>query len=153
MAIKINIITIGSFRSKDEYLSLFNEYKKRLPWNINLIELKNSKSDNVSERIEKEGAELLKNITVGHKLIVLDERGEIITTNKFENICSKYFETCAGIDFIIGGSDGLSQQVRDRADFVLSLGKMVFPHLMVRVMLLEQLYRVYALRTGRPYHK
>ncbi|MBO4956744.1 MAG: 23S rRNA (pseudouridine(1915)-N(3))-methyltransferase RlmH [Rickettsiales bacterium] len=153
MAIKINIITIGSFRSKDEYLFLFNEYKKRLPWNINLIELKNSKSDNVSERIEKESAELLKNITVGHKLIVLDERGDIITTNKFESICSKYFETSAGIDFVIGGSDGLSQRVRDRANFVLSLGKMVFPHLMVRVMLLEQLYRVYALRTGRPYHK
>ena len=150
---KINIITIGNFKNKDEYFSLFNEYKKRIPWNINLIELKNNKSNNVEERIEKEGIELLKNTTSGHKLIVLDERGEIITTNKFENICSKYFETSAGIDFVIGGSDGLSQKVRDKADFILSLGKMVLPHLMVRVVLVEQLYRVFTLKSGHPYHK
>lgn len=150
---KINIITIGSFKNKDEYLSLFNEYKKRIPWKINLIELKNDKNENVKERIEKEGIELLKNTTVGNRLIVLDERGDIITTNKFENICSNFFENSNGIDFIIGGSDGLSQKVRDKADFVLSFGKMVFPHLMIRVMLIEQFYRVYTIKIGHPYHK
>ena len=150
---KINIITIGNFKNKNEYLSLFNEYKKRIPWNINLIELKNNNSDNVIERMEKEGNELLKNRTKGNKLIVLDERGEIITTNKFQNICVKYFEIANGIDFIIGGSDGLSQKVRDEADYILSLGKMVFPHLMVRIILIEQLYRVYTLINNHPYHK
>ena len=150
---KINIITIGNFKNKNEYLSLFNEYKKRIPWNINLIELKNNNSDNVIERMKKEGNELLKNRIKGNKLIVLDERGEIITTNKFQNICVKYFEIANGIDFIIGGSDGLSQKVRDEADYILSLGKMVFPHLMVRIILIEQLYRVYTLINNHPYHK
>ena len=150
---KINIITIGSFGKNDEYSSFFKEYRKRLPWNINLLELKNCRSDNVTERVEKEGIELLKNRVKGNKLIVLDERGEITTTNKFENVCRNFIETSGGIDFIIGGSDGLSQKVRDEADFVLSFGKMVFPHLMVRVMLIEQLYRVYTIESGHPYHK
>lgn len=150
---KINILTIGNFKNNGEYQKIFDEYKKRIPWSINLYELKNCKSENINERIEREGEELLKNITKGHKVIVLDERGKNITTHEFRTICDNFFENSVGIDFIIGGSDGLSQKVRDKADFILSFGKMVFPHLMVRVMLIEQIYRVFTIKIGHPYHK
>ena len=69
---------------------------------------------------------------------------------KADNILFMPFDD---LDFIIGGSDGLSQEVRDKSNFVLSFGKMVFPHLMIRVMLIEQLYRVWTLNNNHPYHK
>lgn len=150
---KINIISIGNFKNKDPYLDLFNEYKKRIKYDIKLIELKNVKTNNIEEQKKLEGIELLKNTTKSNKLIVLDERGEIITTNDFEKIFTKYTNNGFGIDFIIGGSDGLSKEVLDKADYILSLSKMVFPHLMVRVILIEQLYRVFTLKNGHPYHK
>lgn len=150
---KINIITIGNFKAKDNYKELFEDYKKRIKWNINLIEVKNSKVEDVELRKTQEHKELLKYLNPKNKLIVLDERGKIITTPDFKDICTRYFETSDGIDFVIGGSDGLLEEMRNKADFVLSFGKMVFPHLMVRVVLVEQLYRIYALLNNHPYHK
>lgn len=149
---KINIITIGTFKNKDYYKSLFEEYKKRINWNINLIEIKQKNYQSVDLQKINEEKLLLEHHNINNKLIVLDERGEIISTPDFEIKLSN-FEINGGIDFIIGGSDGLTQNVRNKADFVLSFGKMVFPHLMVRVMLMEQIYRVYTLKNNHPYHK
>ena len=85
------------------------------------------------------------------KVIVLDERGKIITTPDFYNLITNYENSSVDeIDFIIGGSDGLSQEVRNKANFVLSFGKMVFPHLFVRVMLIEQIYRVWTIKNKHP---
>jgi 23S rRNA (pseudouridine1915-N3)-methyltransferase len=149
---KINIISVGSFKNKDNYKELFAEYKKRIKWNINLIETKNSQLGSIEERKNQENKELLKHLN-NNKLIVLDERGDIITTEQFRDICIKYTEISNEINFVIGGSDGLLQEIRDKADFILSFGKMVFPHLMIRVMLIEQLYRIYSLSNNHPYHK
>ena len=82
----------------------------------------------------------------------MDERGTMISTLDFEKKLST-FEVQGEIDFVIGGSDGLTQNIRDKASFVLSFGKMVFPHLMIRVMLIEQIYRVFTLKNNHPYHK
>lgn len=149
---KINIITIGTFKNKDYYKSLFDEYKKRMNWNINLIEIKQKNYQSIDLQKINEEKLLLGHHNINNKLIVLDERGEIISTHDFEIKLSN-FEINGGIDFIIGGSDGLTQNVRNKADFVLSFGKMVFPHLMIRVMLMEQIYRVYTLKNNHPYHK
>jgi len=59
----------------------------------------------------------------------------------------------ANLDFIIGGAEGLAPEVREKSNYVLSLGKMVFPHFMVRVILIEQLYRVWTIKNNHPYHK
>lgn len=149
---KINIITIGSFKNKDPYSDLFFEYKKRIKYDVNLMELKTKQCNSIEEQKNYEGELLLKARNPQNKLIVLDERGEIITTNDLEKMCTNY-ELNGGIDFIIGGSDGLNEKVRTKADFILSFGKMVFPHLMIRVMLIEQIYRVYTLKNNHPYHK
>lgn len=149
---KINIITIGNFKNNDYYKSLFDEYKKRMNWQINLIEIKQKNYQNIELQKINEEKLLLEHHNSNNKLIVLDERGEIISTPDFEKKLSN-FEIHGGIDFIIGGSDGLTQNVRNKADFILSFGKMVFPHLMVRVMLMEQIYRVFTLKNNHPYHK
>jgi 23S rRNA (pseudouridine1915-N3)-methyltransferase len=150
---KINIISIGNFKKNNSYLQLFEEYRKRVDFKINLIELKNVISSNTEEQKVLEGKNIIKNFDNNFKTIVLDERGEIITTEQFCEICNKFSENFGGINFVIGGSDGLSKEVMKMADYVLSLGKMVFPHLMVRVILMEQLYRVFTINNGHPYHK
>ena len=149
---KINIITIGSFKSNDSYKELFDEYKKRIKCEINLIELKTKQQNSIEEQKKFEADLLLKARNKNNKLIVLDERGKIISTIDFQNLINK-FKIDGDIDIIIGGSDGLTEEVRNQADFVMSFGKMVFPHLMVRVMIIEQLYRVYTLNNGHAYHK
>ena len=150
---KINIISFGVFKKLDPYLNLFEEYRKRINFNINLIEIKpHSNYKNIEEQKEYEGFEILKKLNKGNKIIVLDEHGKIITTNEFVNIINKY-SINSDIDFIIGGANGLPNFIIKQADFVLSFGKMVYPHLMVRVMLIEQLYRVHTINNNHPYHK
>ena len=151
--LKVNIISVGGFRKNNEYQTLFNEYKKRIKWDITLIETKNFTDDNIEQQKQQEAKEIIKHINSNYKTVVLDERGKIITTIEFSNICNNYFLSNGGINFIIGGSNGLSNNILKLADYTLSFGKMVFPHLMARVMLIEQLYRVYTLNIGHPYHK
>ena len=104
---KINIISFGVFKKLDPYLNLFEEYKKRINFNINLIEIKShSNYKNIEEQKEYEGFEILKKLNKGNKIIVLDEHGKIITTNEFVNIINKY-SINSDIDFIIGGTNGL----------------------------------------------
>lgn len=151
---KFNILSIG--KCKDVSCeTLFNEYKKRMNFDINLKELTLKKSYEGEKLKEEEGKLLLQNCgTNNSKIISLDERGKIISTIDFYNLIMNYQNSGVGeVDFIIGGPEGLSQEVRDKSNFILSLGKMVFPHIFVRVMLIEQLYRVYTLQNGHPYHK
>lgn len=151
---KINIISFGKFKKSDPYSILYEEYRKRINFEIKLIEIKSYASySNIEEQKEYEGIEILNKIDKTSKVIVLDERGKIITTNEFTGIVNNYVNFGNNIDFIIGGANGLSTNILKRADFILSLGKMVFPHLMVRVILIEQLYRVYTINNNHPYHK
>ncbi len=149
---QINILSIGSFSSNDLYVGLFNEYKKRIPWQVNLIEIKSrdNKNDLVQKDLEAKLFE--KHLNKEHKLIVLDERGKTISNfelvEKFQDL-----EYNRGLDFIIGGYKGLHESIIKRADFVLSFGKLVFPHLLIRVMLIEQIYRTYSIMNNHPYHK
>lgn len=151
---KINIISFGKFQKSDPYLILYDEYRKRIGFDVKLIEIKGHVThNNVEEQKEYEGREIMEKIGKNSKVVVLDERGKIITTNEFADLVNKYANFGNDIDFIIGGAEGLSKSVLERADFVLSLGKMVHPYLMVRVILIEQLYRVYTFSINHPYHK
>jgi len=151
---KINILSIGKFKKNSNYEKIFNEYKKRLSWEINLKEI-NVQKKLKNESLKKiEGEKLLQNKNPKTKIISLDERGKIISSVEFANLIRSYqLNGYSNIDFIIGGAEGLSEQVRQNSDYILSFGKMVFPHLMVRVMLIEQLYRASTILSGHPYHK
>jgi 23S rRNA (pseudouridine1915-N3)-methyltransferase len=87
-------------------------------------------------------------------VIALDERGKRLSSPDFAAALARFRDAGRGdLAFLIGGADGLAPALRDRADLVLSLGPMVWPHLLVRVMLAEQIYRAASILAGAPYHR
>ncbi len=158
---KISIISIGNI--KEKYLKdAISEYTKRLSkWTR--IEFLNASDeaicDNPSQKeIEiiknKEGEKILKMLPNNSYKIVLDLRGEMITSEGLaEKLLDVFSYNNSHICFIIGGSLGLSKAVIDKADYKLSFSKMTFPHQLMQVILLEQIYRAFKINNNEAYHK
>lgn len=157
---KITIVTAG--RLKEKYLTEgINEFLKRLqPFaNVKITEISEEKmKDNPSEAEKKqtlalEGQRLLKQVPEGSYLIVLDVYGKNLSS---EELAAKIDELAlAGkshITFLIGGAFGLSEEVRGAADQLLSFSRMTFTHQMVRLLLVEQIYRAFKINRGEKYH-
>lgn len=96
---------------------------------------------------------LLRAIPPGAALVMMDERGEQPTSPRFARRLADYRDQARDLCFVIGGADGLDPALRARADWQVSLGAMVWPHMLVRVMLAEQLYRAATILAGSPYHR
>ena len=158
---KISILTVGKI--KEKYLrDAIAEYSKRLSryCKLEIIEVADEKTpDNASETVEdsirsKEGERILKYIKDDAFVITLELAGEQLTSEKFaEKINNLGIRGTSHIQFVIGGSIGLGQEVLKRSDYALSFSKMTFPHQLMRVILLEQIYRSYRIISGEPYHK
>jgi 23S rRNA (pseudouridine1915-N3)-methyltransferase len=104
--------------------------------------------------LEKEAQSIMARLNPGNPLIVLDEHGKNIDSLKFASQLDKYFKSGkSSIDFVIGSPLGLSEHIRQKADLILSLSKMTFPHELARLMLVEQLYRAMSILHGSKYHK
>lgn len=157
----ISIITVGKL--KEKYLKDgIDEYKKRLSryCSIDIIEVQDEKApENLSEKEEeqvkiKEGQGILKHIKDGTYVIALDLKGKMLSSEEFSTLLGDLgVSGNSNIAFIIGGSLGLSQEVLYRADYKLSFSKMTFPHQVMRLILLEQVYRGFRIMKGEPYHK
>jgi 23S rRNA (pseudouridine1915-N3)-methyltransferase len=120
---------------------------------ITLPDLKNSRNMPVTEQKMKEGAKIIQSLDNDDYVILLDERGKELRTVEFSAWIEKVFMIPKKrIVFIIGGPWGFSDEVYSRADFRMSLSKMTFPHQLVRLLFLEQLYRVFTIIKGEPYH-
>ena len=157
----ISIIAVGKL--KEKYLkSAIDEYAKRLSryCKLEIIELPDEKTpDNASPKDEeiikdKEGNLILSKIKDNAYVIAMDLKGKELTSEEF----AKFISNCgvmgnSNIVFVIGGSLGLSEQVRKRANYKLCFSKMTFPHQLFRVMLLEQVYRGFRINNNEPYHK
>ncbi|WP_339120453.1 23S rRNA (pseudouridine(1915)-N(3))-methyltransferase RlmH [Fusobacterium nucleatum] len=153
----INIICIGKI--KDKYINDgIAEFSKRMTSfvSLNIIELKEyNKEDNINISIEKESLEILKQISKSNSYnILLDLDGKEITS---ENM-SKYIENLknigiSSINFIIGGSNGVSKNVKNSVDMKLKFSHFTFPHQLMRLILLEQVYRWFAISNNIKYHK
>ncbi len=151
----ITIIAVGKFKS-GPYLEMYDEYAKRLSWPVTLkeIEVRGGKEQNTAVTVEREGKLILEAIADGATVIALDERGREVSSEGFADKISAWIGAGAkNLTFIIGGADGLHESVRKRANFTLSLGQMTWPHMLARVMLIEQIYRVQQILSGHPYHK
>jgi 23S rRNA (pseudouridine1915-N3)-methyltransferase len=121
---------------------------------IDIVELPESRAQRAAERIAEEGAALTKHLAGGAAVVALDETGAAITSESFAAQLGKWRDGGReGIYFIIGGADGLVPEIRQRADLTLSFGKVTWPHQLVRIMLLEQLYRAITILSGHPYHR
>jgi 23S rRNA (pseudouridine1915-N3)-methyltransferase len=148
--VKINIVAIGKFKDGANK-ELFETYKKRVPWEIKLKELA-LKGGGLKK--EKEGELLLQSACNKSKIIALDEGGKMLSSREFSTMIQRYRDNGdRNLSFIIGGAEGLSGDVKNKSDLILSFGKMTFPHMMIRGFLMEQIYRAYTLINNHPYHK
>ena len=129
-------------------------YQNRLPWDVTITELEAQKYLKGKKRLQAEANLLQDAVPDRAKVIVLDERGEILPSVAFaKRIGALRDEGISDIAFLIGGAEGLHQEVIKTANLVLSLGAMTWPHLMARALLMEQLYRAHTILSGHPYHR
>lgn len=149
----ITIASIGKFRNSP-YQAIFDLYLKRLPWKVELKELEIKSKLNVEIQKQKEGLLLLDAVKSCHFIIVLDEKGHELNSRELAKFISDLrSHGNSHLGFIIGGSDGVCESVKAKAHKIISLGKVTFPHLMVRSILAEQLYRSYSIISNHPYHR
>lgn len=153
---KVRIAAVGRLRSGPEadliadYTTRFDRTGRALglgPLDIREVEAKKGGMPAEAELLRKAASEC-------RPVIALDERGKTLTSPEFANQLAQWRD--AGqpeVCILIGGADGLAPDLRETADFKLSLGKMVWPHMLARVMLVEQLYRAASILAGSPYHR
>ena len=142
---KITLLAVGKVRGA--YLELYADYAKRMNLPIQVREL-------AAPTQKAEGAALIEAIPAKATVILLDERGKDMSSRDLALKMADWQEQGVGeLIFVIGGADGVTDEVRARANFVLGLGAKTWPHKMVRVMLIEQLYRAQQINNGHPYHR
>lgn len=150
----ISIIAVGRMQRGPE-LDLVTQYLGRLPWKTNIHEIDIKKqAANAAERKAREAERILAAVPDGSALIALDERGKALSSRAFAGKIDGWQATgYSNLAFVIGGADGLDASVRDRADLKLAFGTLTWPHMMVRAMLAEQIYRAWSINAGHPYHR
>ncbi len=158
--LNVNIICVGSLKEKF-FSDAVSEYKKRLSryCKFNIIELAEEKITDqetqaqIDKTLMKEGEKILSKIGKSDYCIAMCIEGKNISSQELSEKLEDVSLTHGTVDFIIGGSWGLSGEVKNRADFKLSVSKMTFPHQLFRVMLSEQIYRAFTISSGAKYHK
>lgn len=156
----INIISVGKIKEK-YFTAAIEEYSKRLSRfvKLNIIEVADEKiPDNASKKEmdiirEKEGGKILAKLTDNSFIITLCIEGREMTSEELAKKIADISMTSSNITFIIGGSLGLSDTVKNKSRLRLSFGQMTLPHQLMRVVLLEQIYRVYKINNNENYHK
>lgn len=119
-----------------------------------IVEIDDGRPCGTERRMDEEGARLYARLPVDCKRVLLDERGEVCTSRQFaDSLACWRDETVPAVAFLIGGADGHGSRTREQAHSILSLGAMTWPHMLVRVMLAEQIYRSVTLLSSHPYHR
>ena len=147
------LAAVGRARPGPE-TELFRTYAGRLSPALNLREVEEKRSLPPPERKAREGDLLLAALPAGATLVVLDERGRTMGSRAFAERLGQWRDGGVGdLAFLIGGADGHGDAVRGRAGLLLSLGAMTWPHMLVRTLVAEQLWRAQAILAGHPYHR
>ena len=157
---KITLLCVGKIKEKF-YKDALKEYEKRLGAyaKITTVELNDEKvkvenSSEIKIAMEKEGRNILSKIKDNQYVITLEILGENISSEKFAGKINNLMLTgTSDVVLIIGGSYGLSDEVKKRSNYALSFSKMTFPHQLMRVILLEQVYRAFRIINNHSYHK
>jgi 23S rRNA (pseudouridine1915-N3)-methyltransferase len=152
----LKILWVGKTKEKD-LKNLINEYKKRI---LNMIPLRiieieeERKRNNYNEYfLKKEMERIVENLGKDDYLIVLSERGKMMSSEQFSEFLADKFNRNKNVSFVLGGPWGVSKELEEKANCLLSLSPMTFPHEIARVLLLEQIYRALAIKKGSKYHK
>lgn len=152
---KIRLISVGKDRSGlfepgvREYAARISRYCK-----FELIELSEApKGRGIPSAVSEEGRRILEKIRSSELFIALDERGKNFSSADLADWLEKSMESGRDIAFCIGGANGISPEIRSRADLVLSLSSMTLPHRLARLITAEQIYRSFTIIKGEPYHR
>jgi 23S rRNA (pseudouridine1915-N3)-methyltransferase len=142
-----HIIAIGRMKKSSPFYSAYEEYNKRLKGKVNLCELEGR---NQKDELKKINSKL----NLSAPIIVLDETGQTLSSVELSRQITNIQNIKTGtFQFIIGGADGFDDDMRKKADLVLSFGRLTWPHMLARVMLIEQIYRAQLILSGHPYHR
>ena len=159
--IGITILAVGKMKEKF-FTDAMDEYSKRLSayCKLDVVEVRDEKTpDNPTETeknaiLDREGQQILQKIPKGAKVVSLCVEGKQMSSHRFADVISGMaVNGCSKIVFVIGGSMGLSEKVKEISDLRLSFSEMTFPHMLMRVILAEQLYRGFTIMNGKTYHK
>lgn len=144
--IPAHLIAVGKMKS-GPHKSLCEDYRKRLAARFEMTELE-------ARSTQDEHKKIMAALDPARPVLVLDERGEALPSKQLADKIARLLESRGGpLQIVIGGADGLSDDIRARADMMISFGHMTWPHMLVRVMLMEQIYRAQQILSGHPYHR
>jgi 23S rRNA (pseudouridine1915-N3)-methyltransferase len=147
----MRLIAIGRMRAGPE-AALFARYTARIRPRLEVLELPEARGS-AAEIKRREAATLLAAVPAGAQVVALDQGGVQHGSEAFSVVLQAWLEAARPLCFVIGGAEGLDATTMERADHLLSLGAMTWPHLLARVMLAEQIFRARAIAAGHPYHR
>ncbi len=154
---RISVISVGN-RMPAWIQDGYNEYVRRMPPEIRVELLELKPEDRISGKTPAkakalEGERILAAVPRGAELIALDEKGRAVTTQGLSVLLQAWMRDGSSPAFAIGGADGLSEEVKQKASKLVSLSALTLPHALVRVVLAEQLYRAWSILARHPYHR
>lgn len=150
---RLHLAAVGKCKPGPER-DLFEQYVRRLTSPLTLKEVEEKRPLPPAERTAREAELLLAALPAGAIVVALDERGASLSSEAFAAKIKTWRDQGAGdLAFVIGGADGHGEAVRKRANLLLSFGSMTWPHMLVRALLAEQLYRAQSIIAGHPYHR
>jgi 23S rRNA (pseudouridine1915-N3)-methyltransferase len=149
----ITIAAVGRLKVGPEKV-LWDDYANRLRWRLTLKEVEEKKPLKFKQLKEKESRLLLAAVPKGAVLVAMDQSAHPLSSFEFADKIKSWQDQCLReVVFFIGGSDGLDKLLLDRVSLKISMGSMTWPHMLARVMLLEQIYRSQCILSNHPYHK
>tara|TARA_B100001123_G_scaffold412874_1_gene510652 strand:- start:99 stop:554 length:456 start_codon:yes stop_codon:yes gene_type:complete len=150
--VKITVCAIGRLKAGPER-DLWERYSIRLRCPLKIIELEARKKVSAAVLKRLEGTLLTDAIPAGTLVVALDERGKSFSSSAFANQLTSWNDMGRNLTFLIGGSNGIDQSILDNAHLTMSFGTATWPHMLARILLIEQLYRAEQILTGTPYHR
>jgi len=153
---RLHVVAVGRFgggRHASER-TLFEHFARRITSDLTLKEVEEKRPLAAAQRRRREGELLLAAVPLGAVVVALDAGGRALSSAAFAERLARWRDSgISDVAFLVGGADGLDEAVTGAAELVLSLGPMTWPHLLVRGMLAEQIYRAQCISSGHPYHR
>jgi 23S rRNA (pseudouridine1915-N3)-methyltransferase len=150
---RVAVVAVGKLK-RSPLQAVFDDYVARLAWPVAVHEVAASRGPTAEVRRDDEAAALARHLPAKSVVVTLDKDGHDLTTEALADRFSAWqVSSQADVAFVVGGPDGLGGALKSRADLTLAFGRATWPHLLVRVMLAEQLYRAASILAGHPYHR
>lgn len=150
---RLRLLAVGRARRGPE-TDLFDAYRRRLSWSLDLVEVEEKRPLPSAQRMAREAELLRAKLPAQGRIVALDERGRDLSSRELAQSLAGWRDAGdADVAFLIGGADGLDPGLRDQADLVLRFGRVTWPHMLVRALLAEQIYRCQQILEGHPYHR